>query len=125
DRQPESACAPQTIADLPKEHAPDGAHEIPGGENTEGVDEPGNRIVGGKELRADERCEVTEHSEVVPLEEIADAAGQRCPKSDLLHLVPPQENSRTDDRDSGNCSLPFLLGGPESRASPQQTHQRT
>src|SRR4030095_4133806 len=40
-------------------------------------------------------------------------------------LCLPKENSNTDDRDSGNRSLPFLLGGPVSRASPQQTSQWT
>ena len=76
DGQAEGACAPQTIADLPEEHASDGPHEIPGGENAERVDEARDRVVGGKELRADVRCEVAEDSEVVPLEEIADAASE-------------------------------------------------
>ena len=76
DGQPQGVCAAQPIADLPEEHASDGAHEIPGGEYAERVNERRDRVVGGKELRADERCEVTEYSEVVPLEEIADAAGK-------------------------------------------------
>jgi hypothetical protein len=68
------ALATVTISDLSEQNATDGTRKVPGGENAESVDEPRDRVIRRKELRAYERRS-NRNREVIPFEEIADSAG--------------------------------------------------
>jgi hypothetical protein len=69
--------APQPVAPVGKEQGAGRAGQEGDAEDREGGEEPGARVASGEERGGDDRGERAVEREVVPLDEVADAAGDQ------------------------------------------------